>query len=456
MLKKFLFVLLVFSLCAGTAFSAGTASTTGKPSGNDSDDDYWENVQISLVTIGKDDEIYSKFGHSGIKIDEPGRPSLMYDWGRFSFGPGFLKNFAMGRLWYMCGFSRTDWILEAYKDDNRDISIIPLNLTSEQKEDIIRFVEDNVLPENRTYLYNYYYDNCATRIRDLINRETNGYFKDWASNTTSLTLREHTNNLISSSYFWWYVINFLLGPECDKKATFWQAMFLPSYLAKGVRTAFNPALTKQISENGTDSDNATLGGQSSVSGSVLAKEKASFNRIADSPDKTASGNATLGSTEEFFYTSTRKADPLRNRRNTIFSFALSLFFSFGIYLFYTRRSEHPAFFRLYKCLSAIFTFILGFFGAILLFLMLFTLHKVTIFNENIIFINPVLLAAGILTFRTEKHRKTLLIIYSVLFLLTALLVFLKIIFRNVFIQDNIAFILTALPFYALQIKSLKK
>ena len=197
---------------------------------------YYDDVEIYLLTGGPGSIVWENFGHSSYLVKRPDGESVTYDYGIFSFDDSFFINFALGKLYYQAWKSWAEYRVESFIMDDRDVSLLKLELDRDQKYSLISFLEYNARPENSTYLYDYYYDNCATRLRDSYNAATGGDFKAWAEKIeVDETLRTLSERYLSRSTFPVdFAITFLLGPDVDKKITLWDAMFLPEILEDGI------------------------------------------------------------------------------------------------------------------------------------------------------------------------------------------------------------------------------
>ncbi|MDX1567406.1 MAG: DUF4105 domain-containing protein, partial [Longimicrobiales bacterium] len=138
--------------------------------------------------------------------------------------------------YWMAGESNVMGLLSAYGRTERSIEIQELDLTVEQVVELHEFLEWNELPENRFYAYDYYRDNCSTRVRDALDRVMDGRLESWARNRpTSQSYRDHTLQL-SSGLFWVSVgMHFGLGPGVDDPLPAWDAMFVPMELRDHIR-----------------------------------------------------------------------------------------------------------------------------------------------------------------------------------------------------------------------------
>jgi len=192
-----------------------------------------------LVTVGPGDALWERFGHSLLWIHDPvAGTDQAYNYGLFSFEQKhFLLRFVMGHMdYWMAGWDVHRQIAE-YRAQNRSVELQELSFAPDQVRQLQAFLQWNALPENRTYRYHYYRDNCATRVRDAIDRVLDGQLGRWArARTTDATYRDHTLRL-THDLFWASVgMDFGLGPSADVPLTASQAMFIPMEMAKELRS----------------------------------------------------------------------------------------------------------------------------------------------------------------------------------------------------------------------------
>ena len=131
---------------------------------------------ISVLTCSPGDEMYSLFGHTGIRVTDPAQGlDIVFNYGTFDFDTqGFYLKFARGLLPYQLSISRFRYFKAAYEEERRSIYSQTLRLDSVQKQRLMNLLEENYRPENRSYLYNFLYDNCSTRVRDIIEKSLGG------------------------------------------------------------------------------------------------------------------------------------------------------------------------------------------------------------------------------------------------------------------------------------------
>lgn len=195
-----------------------------------------EDLRIRLVTIGTGGPLYTWWGHTGVIVEDlrQGR-ARFYNYGLFSFEEdNFFLNFARGRLIFAVGESSPARDLLLYRRLNRAIRMQTLNLVPEKRHELAVFLEWNVRPENRNYLYEHYRDNCATRVRDLIDRVIDGQLAAQTANPDDQTFREHTHRHTCRHPLMDWLLMFLMGETIDREISRWDAMFLPAELERYV------------------------------------------------------------------------------------------------------------------------------------------------------------------------------------------------------------------------------
>jgi len=189
--------------------------------------------EVSIITCGPGDAVFETFGHNAIRIKDPVlRLDVVYNYGTFDFNaPGFYANFALGRLEYWVGLVRYQRFEASYKYQERWVKEQILDLTQEEKQAFFNFLQENAKLENRNYLYDPYFDNCSTKLRDI----TNDILKDkvqFADNYTKdgLSLRKIMNHELPWNTWGSFGINLSLGTQLDREITAAEYTYLPDYL----------------------------------------------------------------------------------------------------------------------------------------------------------------------------------------------------------------------------------
>lgn len=225
MLKKLfvLFVLLISLLSLGKAITLS------------------DKAQISVITCAPGDMIYECFGHTAVRVFDPENNfDDIYNYGIFEFNkPNFELNFAKGYLEYKLGKSNYMRFLPYYMHGNRTITEQILNLNTEQKQKLYDYLVWNEKPENRYYFYDYFFDNCATRVRDVVEKEsgielvTNTNFK----NELGYTMRDLIKIYAHNNEWSRLGIDLCLGLRIDIVISDEEYCFLPDYYLKTLQSA---------------------------------------------------------------------------------------------------------------------------------------------------------------------------------------------------------------------------
>jgi hypothetical protein len=197
-------------------------------------------LTIYLMTMGPGDAVWEKFGHNAIWIHDSARNTdVAYNWGLFDFAASdFMSRFLRGDMRYWMGGFDQKATVEFYRKANRSVIAQELNLTPAQRTSLARFVEWNALPENRFYSYDYYRDNCSTRVRDVIDRALGGKLKpQMESSVSGFTYRYETQRLMQSDIPVYAGTMLGLGHPVDHRLTGWELAFIPGRLSEMLRDA---------------------------------------------------------------------------------------------------------------------------------------------------------------------------------------------------------------------------
>ncbi len=197
-------------------------------------------AEISILTISQGKELYDTFGHSAIRVvDRPNNIDIVYNYGTFDFNtPNFYTKFARGKLLYDLGRAQFYRFLKYYMNQNREVVEQVLELTPTQKQQYFEFLENNAKPENSKYLYDFFFDNCATKLRDVTTEVLGDsvHYNDEAIQDT-FTFRDLIYQKLDNHPWGKFGIDIALGAVIDKKATPKQYTFLPEYVYKGFKNA---------------------------------------------------------------------------------------------------------------------------------------------------------------------------------------------------------------------------
>ncbi|WP_428938056.1 DUF4105 domain-containing protein [Fontivita pretiosa] len=201
--------------------SAPTAPQTSQPGSE---------LRVFLLTLGPGDAAWEKFGHNALMIrDESAGTDVAYNWGIFQFDNWFFVNFIRGKLWYwMEGEDAARMIQWYVQAQDRSVWLQELNLSPAQRLALRDFCQWNARPENRRYKYDYYIDNCSTRVRDALDRVLDGQIRRAAQQIPSpITYRSETRRLMADDPILYTAVYFILGQRIDRKLTAWDEMFIP-------------------------------------------------------------------------------------------------------------------------------------------------------------------------------------------------------------------------------------
>jgi len=192
-----------------------------------------EASEISVLSIGPGYLLNDSFGHSAIRVKDPlYNFDVVYDYGRYDFeAEGFYLNFAQGKLNYMIGRTEFEDFLSFYEYQNRRVQEQQLNLSTKQKTAFYYFLTENIKPENQFYPYDFFYNNCATKITDAIE----SILEDQITYLPPSTFEQDTfRNLIRSDLnqnSWGSLgIDVALGSKIDQLASVKEHLFLPKNL----------------------------------------------------------------------------------------------------------------------------------------------------------------------------------------------------------------------------------
>ncbi len=369
-----------------------------------------EDLKFELVTIEPGDELYTWWGHSAIVVtDENHGESRFYNYGLFSFGQErFFSNFAMGRLWFEVQALRAVPALKAYQGFNRTVRIQVLNVPLDKRIDVARFLEINIRPENRRYLYDHYYDNCATRLRDLLDMASGGALKIATQVSANTTFRQITRRFSGEHFFADTLLMFLMGGGIDDPMTEWETMFLPTELERHL-------------------DGLTI-------------TDSTGKPVPFVEDKTVWSEA-FG------------REPIPETGPSAMPLSLALGVGTGVFIvlitLLLRNSDkgQEVVFGIFSSLAGL---AIGLPGLVLAFMALFTDHTVTFWNENIILASPFIFAAaplGIL-FAAGVRRPGTITAWVWLVQFAVALTYLLLKFIPGFVQSNWSIVAIVLPLYA--------
>lgn len=191
-----------------------------------------EQAQVSLLTCSPGKALYERFGHTAIRVKDPAtRLDVVFNYGCFSFETEhFYYKFVKGETYYMLGTEDTRSFLMSYHIENRFVYEQILNLTYSQQQELFDKLVTNAQPENRYYLYNFVFDNCATRpyylIKEVVGDTIISNYEGWTGKPFRKFIRSYTG----AGAWEDFGINMIFGKRADEPMTSEQRLFLPEEL----------------------------------------------------------------------------------------------------------------------------------------------------------------------------------------------------------------------------------
>jgi len=196
-------------------------------------------AKVSLLICAPGDEIYTYWGHAAIRIQDPiyGIDSV-FNYGVFDFmAPHFYWRFAKGETDYQLGIQRMSSFLQVYRDDQQKVTEYELLLTPAERESLYEALVENYKPQNRFYRYSQFADNCATRIRDQLEKAVGGNIRYNTSGDKRMSFRTLIDLYVQDNSWDAFGIKLALGLPTDRITTFSEKMFLPDYLGDDMAKA---------------------------------------------------------------------------------------------------------------------------------------------------------------------------------------------------------------------------
>jgi hypothetical protein len=193
-------------------------------------------LRISLLTCTPGDELYATFGHSALRVvDSSAGQDIVYNYGTFNFDePGFYSKFIRGKLRYYLSTNDFNSFAQSYVEEKRGITEQVLNLNCDEQHKIIQALAVNLEEQNKYYKYDFLFDNCTTRLRDLVEKSTNNALHYGQVLSQKTSFRQLIYEYLDYNHKDWSKlgIDLLLGSKTDKIMSNRETMFLPDYLLK--------------------------------------------------------------------------------------------------------------------------------------------------------------------------------------------------------------------------------
>jgi len=198
--------------------------------------------RIGVMTMQPGEIFFERFGHNAIVVDDPAAPRpVSYNFGFFDLDePGFIGRFVQGDMRYRLVALPVQDDLAYYREVGRGVSIQWLDLSPGEAHAIADALALNARPENARYRYDYFTDNCSTRVRDALDRALGGGLrKQLESRSAGDTFRSEAVRLASPATWMWLGFDVGLGPYADRPLSRWEDAFVPMRLAASLREAKN-------------------------------------------------------------------------------------------------------------------------------------------------------------------------------------------------------------------------
>jgi hypothetical protein len=194
-------------------------------------------LRISLLTCGSGEDLYSVYGHSAIRVvDSSTMTDIVYNYGTFNFSdPDFYLKFTRGKLLYYVNDESFDDFMNMYMQDGRSVYEQVLNLNPADANVVNEFLLNNLKEENKYYKYDFLFDNCSTRLKDIFTKSFGKRFKlGHVIADDSMSFRTVLNYYERNIHWERFGINLLLSNQVDNKMTNEQSTFLPDYLMRAI------------------------------------------------------------------------------------------------------------------------------------------------------------------------------------------------------------------------------
>jgi hypothetical protein len=360
-------------------------------------------LTVSVITLGQGEQVWERYGHNALWIhDEARGADHTYNWGVFDASDaGFILRFVRGRMRYWMESVDVQRLLEFYRSYDRTITIQRLALGPAQRVALRDFVEWNAREENKRYWYDYFRDNCSTRLRDALDRALSGALqRETAGQITPHTYRSESIRLMEGMPLTQLGIAIGLGPLADRKLTGWEEMFVPMRMRDRLR---------QVRISGPDGAPIPL----------VAEERQVY--VSHRPPEL------------------QQAPPLLKRYAVVGVIAAAVIVASGFLAFVAWGAPFAA-------VAAIWSALSGVGGLLLLFLWLGTHHLFAYRNENLLQLSPhavVLAVLAPLAVYRPSLRPTAWWLAAAMVALSLLGLVLKAL--PGFDQDNLFFIALVLP-----------
>jgi hypothetical protein len=311
-----------------------------------------DDVSVGVITFGRGDHVHQYFGHNALVVTGIAPEPVVFNYGMFSFGSGVVSQFLMGRLRFWLGTTPLDPTVASYAAAHRDVRILDLALTADERAAVVRRLLYDARPEHRYYLYDHYRDNCSTRVRDVLDAALHGKLRKQWSRGARFTLREETRRYTDRDALTQWAMMLGLNASVDRPQPLWDDAFLPLELEALLR-------------------------------------RARVDRAA--------GTTPLVTRTRTLYSAPRPPLPAAPSRRAPACFAIGLALALlFVLLGEGARANVRGMRGALLGLSAAYGTVAGLFGVLLFHLAVFSDHQVAHGNLNLLLVNPLTLVAGII------------------------------------------------------------
>ena len=357
-----------------------------------------DSVDISLLTCGPGQEVWSYYGHTALRIEDRAHGSdVAVNWGMFSFRQSFfVLRFVFGLTDYQIGIYPMSDFLAEYTAEGRWVRQQRIRLSREEKLNILRAIEENAKPENRTYRYNFFFDNCTTRAREMILSNIGHSNTNFTDTDTHSSYRQEIHRLNTAHPWARFGNDLLLGVMADQDIDKREWEFLPDNLSKDFA----------IEGRKDFSASTSLGSEGSmdVADGYVTLVDSTFYLISPQQAKTAKASAADGSaaTADGSTTATSKYDDCVTPREVAY-FLLLIIVGLCVYEAVSKKNLW--------WIDLVLMLLTGIPGLILL-AMVFSQHPTVQLNYQMLVLNPLNLIF-VWKMTKEMRRGTLPTYYEV-------------------------------------------
>lgn len=364
-----------------------------------------EGLQVWLITVGQGEYVWEKFGHNALWfVDTIAGVDVAYNWGIFDFAqPGFLRRFLTGDTRYWVEGYPAATLIDYYRRSDRDVLLQRLNLSPREAARAYEYAQWNAREENKFYRYDYFRDNCSTRVRDVVDLALGGALKRAAAtDTVPRSYRSESLRLVDDMKLTQLGMDVALGQPADRRLSVWDDMFIPMRMRDALKEV-------RVTQAG---------------GSV----------------------APLVLEERSLYRSRAHRERQEKPRLGLPYLIVGLLLAAGLAITARMGERSPLADTFFRIETIVWAAVVGMLGTVLLLAWIGTQHVFWYRNENVLLISPLGLWLAVLTAMSMRRARWLrpaAICAVVIALLSALALILKGI--PGFGQDNVPIVLLVLP-----------